>query len=277
MLQTPGGLLRTVSVVIPARNEARNIGWVLDGLPDVVDEVIVIDGGSIDDTAQVARLHRADIVVAQQTRRGKGNALALGFELATGDYIVMIDADGSMEPSEIPDFLAALAHGADYAKGSRFRAGGGSDDITALRRAGNWFLNTVTNVLFGSRYSDLCYGYNAFTRECVPVFDLPPTTPGAPRWGDGFEIETMINIRVAVADAKVVEVASYEHERRYGESNLNTFRDGARVLRTIMSERIIAERAAAQPMAQSAALRSRRLPRRGVALPQPLPPSTVTD
>jgi glycosyltransferase involved in cell wall biosynthesis len=247
MLVTPEGVSRTVSVVIPTRNEARNVGWVLDRLPDLVDEVVLIDGGSVDDTVEVARRHRPDIVVAAQTRRGKGNALALGFELATGDYIVMIDADGSMQPAEIPSFLAALSGGSDYAKGSRFVAGGGSDDITALRRVGNLFLSTLSNVLFGSRYSDLCYGYNAFTRQCVSAFDLPPATaPGAAQWGDGFEIETMINIRAVVAGLKVAEVPSFEYERRYGESNLNTFRDGARVLRTIMSERVEVARTATQ-------------------------------
>jgi glycosyltransferase involved in cell wall biosynthesis len=239
MILSREDVLRTISVVIPTRNESRNIGWVLDRLPDTIDEVILVDGGSVDDTVEVALRHRPDIIVAHQARRGKGNALARGFELATGDFIVMIDADGSMAPAEIEAFVGALVDGADYAKGSRFTSGGGSDDITVLRRAGNRFLNGLTNTLFGSRYSDLCYGYNAFSRECVEAFALPDaTTPGPAVWGDGFEIETMINIRVVLAGAKVVEVPSYEAERRFGESNLNTFRDGMRVLRTILSERI---------------------------------------
>ncbi len=241
MILTPHGLSRTVSVVIPARNEARNIGWVLDRLPTIIDEVVLVDGNSVDNTVEVARRHRPDIVVARQARRGKGNALALGFEVAQGDYIVMIDADGSMEPAEIHAFVAALVGGAHYAKGSRFTTGGGSGDITVLRRAGNLSLNALTNFLFGSSYSDLCYGFNAFTRECVATFALPQATvPGEAQWGDGFEIETMINIRVVVAGAVVVEVPSYEHQRRSGESNLNSFRDGTRVLRTIVSERIAA-------------------------------------
>jgi glycosyltransferase involved in cell wall biosynthesis len=240
------GAQKAVSVVIPTRNESQNIGWVLDRLPDFIDEVILVDGGSVDDTVDVALRHRPEIIVAHQARRGKGNALARGFELATGDYIVMIDADGSMAPGEIEVFLGALVDGADYAKGSRFTAGGGSEDITALRRVGNWFLNSLTNTLFGSEYSDLCYGYNAFSRQCVAAFALPDsTTPGEAVWGDGFEIETMINIRVVLSGARVVEVPSYEAKRRFGESNLNTFRDGSRVLRTILSERFDASRAGA--------------------------------
>jgi glycosyltransferase involved in cell wall biosynthesis len=231
------GAAKTVSVVIPARNEAKNITWVLEHLPSIVDEVVMVDGGSVDDTVEVTRRLRPDAVIVQQARRGKGNALAAGFEAATGDLIVMIDADGSMDPREIEAYLEPLVSGADYAKGSRFTVGGGSDDITALRRAGNWGLNALTNLLFRSRYSDLCYGYNAFTRECVQAFALPPAhVPGA-RYGDGFEIETMINVRVVLADLAVVEVPSYEYVRRSGESNLNTFRDGFRVLGTILRER----------------------------------------
>lgn len=238
MIHAANSQLLRVSVVVPARNEEQNIAWVLDRMPSEVDEVILVDGNSDDGTIAAAQRSRPDIIVVHQTRRGKGNALACGFQRATGHYIVMIDADGSMDPVEIGDYLAALVDGADYAKGSRFTSGGGSDDITALRRLGNAFLNVTTNVLFRSRFSDLCYGYNAFTRECLEAFALPdPHTAGVAQWGDGFEIETMINIRVARSGAAVREVPSYEYERRFGQSNLNTFRDGFRVLRTIVTER----------------------------------------
>jgi glycosyltransferase involved in cell wall biosynthesis len=177
----------------------------------------------------------------QQTRTGKGNALACGFAACTGDIIVMIDADGSTDPAEIPLFVAQLVAGADFVKGSRFDLGGDSHDITKVRKLGNDGLNLVVNVLFGTRFTDLCYGYNAFWRRVVPALDLPDT--GLPRnadgtklWGDGFEIETMINIRAAVDGLKVGEVGSVEHARIHGETNLNTFRDGFRVLRTIFSE-----------------------------------------
>ena len=116
-----------------------------------------------------------------QTRKGKGNAMACGFAAATGDVIVMFDADGSADPAEIPAFVAALVAGADFAKGSRFAPGGGSDDITLLRRTGNAGLNGVANALFGTSYTDLCYGYNAFWADLLPLLDLPdPTTPHPP-------------------------------------------------------------------------------------------------
>jgi glycosyltransferase involved in cell wall biosynthesis len=231
----------TVSVVIPALNEERNLPHVFAALPAGIDEVVLVDGGSIDNTVAVARDLRPDVVVVQQTRTGKGNALACGFAACTGDIIVMIDADGSTDPAEIPDFVARLVGGDDFVKGSRFDKGGHSHDITRLRKLGNDGLNLVVNVLFGTRFTDLCYGYNAFWRRVVPALDLPDTglprpADGSKLWGDGFEIETMINIRAAVDGMKVGEVGSIEHARIHGETNLNTFRDGFRVLRTIFSE-----------------------------------------
>lgn len=231
----------TVSVVIPALNEERNLPHVFARLPEAIDEVIVVDGGSVDRTVAVARKLRPDALIVRQTRTGKGNALACGFAACTGDIIVMIDADGSTDPAEIPLFVEQLVAGADFVKGSRFAEGGHSHDITALRKLGNDGLNLVVNVLFGTRFTDLCYGYNAFWRRVVPSLQLPATTlprpvDGGKLWGDGFEIETMINIRAAVDGMRVGEVASVEHARIHGETNLNTFRDGFRVLRTIFSE-----------------------------------------
>jgi glycosyltransferase involved in cell wall biosynthesis len=226
----------TVSVVMPARNEERNVAYVLGRIPDLVTQVVLVDGGSADGTVKAAIEARPDIEVVQQTRTGKGNALACGFALATGDIIVMIDADGSTDPAEIPHFVAALRRGADFAKGSRFATGGGSSDITALRRLGNDGLNAMVNLLFGTRYTDLCYGYNAFWRSALPAMRLPAIDRDGAWWGDGFEVETLMNIRISTSGLAIEEVASHEAARRYGESNLHTFRDGGRVLRTVIHE-----------------------------------------
>jgi glycosyltransferase involved in cell wall biosynthesis len=203
----------TVSVVVPARNEARNIAFVLQNLPVGIEELILVDGHSADDTIAAAERLLPGIRVVRQARRGKGNALAAGFQAATGDYIVMIDADGSMHPAEIPRFVEALDRGAQYAKGTRAAAGGGSDDISLLRDVGNRFLNGWTNLLFRTRFSDPCYGYNAFRRECLAAFALPDPqdTSVQAHWGDGFEIETLINVRAAKAKLVITEVASFEY------------------------------------------------------------------
>lgn len=229
---------RTVSVVIPARNEERNLPYVLERIPKDVLEVILVDGRSVDNTIAVACRAMPDIIVVKQSRHGKGNALAAGFAICRGDYIVMMDADGSMDPGEIGRFVEALDNGAYYAKGSRFIGDGGSDDITVVRQWGNRALNGVANALFRTRYSDLCYGYNAFRRSCLPLFALPdPGDSTSMRWGDGFEIEALLNTRVARAGLVTYEVPSFESNRRYGRSNLRTFRDGFRTLVTILRER----------------------------------------
>jgi glycosyltransferase involved in cell wall biosynthesis len=237
-----------VSIVIPARNEARNLELVLPELP-AVHEVILVDGNSVDDTVATARRLLPDIRIIKQTRRGKGNALVCGFAAATGDIIVMFDADGSADPAEIPAFIAALQAGADFAKGSRFAPGGGSLDITRYRSFGNKGLNLLTNLLLKTAYSDLCYGYNAFWADILEDIDLPDpqvavVAASGMMWGDGFEIETVLNCRIAAAKLDVREVASVERSRIYGASNLNAIRDGLRVLKTILQERASSKRMA---------------------------------
>jgi glycosyltransferase involved in cell wall biosynthesis len=238
-----GSLSPKITVVIPTLNEARNLPHVFARLPPELHEVIVVDGHSVDGTPETARRLRPDVRIVMQSRKGKGNALACGFAAATGDIVAMVDADGSADPAEIPKFVQALLDGADFAKGTRFIEGGGSSDITRLRRIGNRILSGLVNVLCHTRYSDLCYGYNAFWRCHVPVLGLNAKSPAqvdgssAYVWGDGFEVETLINIRIARAGLIVREVASFEYSRIHGVSNLNAFSDGLRVLYTILSER----------------------------------------
>ncbi len=226
-------LASSITVVIPTLNEAANLPHVLPLIPDFVDEVVLVDGHSEDSTVATARAIRPDIRVVLQDRHGKGNALACGFAAASGDIIVMLDADGSTDPNEIPQFVAALLEGSDFAKGSRYSNGGSSSDITRLRSAGNKVLAFVVNLLYRTRYTDLCYGYNAFWRHCLPYMNVTC---------DGFEVETLIHVRIARAGLTVTEVGSVEHARVHGESKLNTWRDGVRVLTTIVRERIRQQR-----------------------------------
>jgi len=229
-----------ISIVVPALNEALNLATVLPQLPKV-HEVILVDGGSVDGTVQAARRALPDIITVLQTRKGKGNALAAGFAKVTGDIVVMFDADGSADPAEIVRFVEALKAGADFAKGSRYVDGGGSADITRVRSYGNRFLNGIFNLGFRTHYSDLCYGYNAFWADLIPLLDLPDHKAPAPAngkmlWGDGFEIETVINCRFAAAGVAITEVPSVEKLRIFGESNLHAVSDGLRVLKTLMTE-----------------------------------------
>jgi hypothetical protein len=217
-----------ISVVIPTLNEAANLPLVLPHIPQDVFEVILVDGASTDGTVDVARSLLPTIRILTEPRRGKGTALMTGFAAVEGDIVVMLDADGSTDPTEIPRFVDALLRGADFAKGSRFLNGGGSSDITTLRTFGNWGFVVLVRLLFGGRYTDLCYGYNAFWTAALPILALD---------GTGFEIETMMNVRALREGLHVSEVPSFERSRVHGASNLRAFRDGWRILRTIVRER----------------------------------------
>jgi glycosyltransferase involved in cell wall biosynthesis len=216
-----------VSVVIPALNEAENLPHVLATLPDDTYELVLVDGHSVDGTTEVARAHYPNVKIVGQEGRGKGDALRAGFAACTGDVIVMMDADGSTDGAEIKRFVKALVDGADYVKGSRFLEGGGSDDITFLRRAGNRLFCWLVNRIYKTAYTDLCYGYNAFWRSALPAIAVDCA---------GFEVETVLNVRASKAGLRVVEVPSIEHRRIHGESKLHPVRDGLRVLRAILRE-----------------------------------------
>ena len=220
--------LPRVSLVIPTLNEAANLRLLLPRLPDWVYEIIIVDGCSTDGTPEVAQSLRDEVRVVLERKRGKGVALRAGFEAARGDIIVMLDADGSMDPDEILLFVASLMAGADFAKGSRFVQGAGTSDMTLFRYLGNKALTWAVRLLYGSSFSDLCYGYIAFWRCHVPLLRCDC---------DGFEIETLINLRALKSKLKIVEVASFESERIHGVSNLRALPDGWRVLMTIFRER----------------------------------------
>ena len=223
--------LPRVSFIVPTLNEAKNLPFLLPRIPAWAFEVIIIDGRSTDGTVEIARRLRPDVKIVLEQRRGKGAALQAGFCAATGDIIVMLDADGSMAPEEAILFVGALMSGADLVKGSRFMQGAGSDDISICRMLGNWGLTQIVRLLYGCAFSDLCYGYIAFWRKHVDCLRCDC---------DGFEIETLINVRALKSRLKIVEVASFETPRINGESNLRAIPDGIRVLRTILRERIAA-------------------------------------
>jgi glycosyltransferase involved in cell wall biosynthesis len=197
-------------------------------MPSYVDEVIVVDGLSRDGTLEVARMIAPDVVVIHEMKPGKGAAMRAGMEVARGDYIVVLDADGSMDPREIDGFIRQLEAGFDLVKGSRCLPDGGSNDISWLRHAGNAVLVALTNMLYGTRFTELCYGYMALRRSALPRLRLDAS---------GFEIETQIVARAVRSDLCITEVPSWEYPRRNGVSNLHPVRDGWRVLGTILRER----------------------------------------
>jgi Glycosyl transferase family 2/GAF domain len=224
----PYGLYR-VSVVIPTLNEAKNLPLVLPRIPtDIVDEVILVDGESTDGTVEVARSILPSVKVVLAPRPGKGAAMCAGYRASTGDVIIVLDADGSNDPREIPRYLRALAEGADFVKGSRFAHHGGTTDMPRYRQMGNGGFVMLVNLLFGSKFTDLCYGYHAFWRYCLDVLDFSHC--------DGFEIDTALYLRAVRERLRIVEVPSFEGYRFFGVGKLQTVPDGFRVLTTIFGE-----------------------------------------
>lgn len=215
--------------MIPTLNEAGNLPYVLNTIPDWVDEVLVVDGRSSDDTLRVAQLLRPDVRIVQETTPGKGAAMRAGFEAAKGDFIIALDADGSMDGSAIPSFYDALARGADYVKGTRFGPGAGSADFTRFRRFGDHGISFLIRLLFGGRYSDATYGYIGVRKDAVGRIGID---------SPGFEVETLIGIRAARAGLSTMEVPCYEAKRIHGVSNLHALRDGLRIFGIIVKERL---------------------------------------
>lgn len=223
----------TVSVIIPTLNEAGNLPYVLNTIPTWVHEVILVDGRSDDDTERIARVLRSDVRVVHELKHGKGAAMRAGFQAATGEYLIALDADGSMDGVEIGAFRDALVAGADYVKGSRFCAGAGSSDITPLRRFGDWAICILIQLLFGARYSDATYGYVGIRADRLDSLAID---------SDGFEVETLIGIRACRARLKTSEVPCFESHRIHGVSNLSVFHDGLRILGVIIRERLRRDR-----------------------------------
>jgi len=223
-------MLRTsVSVIIPAFNEQRTVGHVVEEAISVMDglgvpyEIIIVDDGSTDRTGQVATTFKAT-VLTNETNRGKGYAVRRGFEQATGDIIVTLDADGSHSPKEIPDLISPLSNGTDIVGGSRF-LGNSADSTTRLNRLGNFIFNTAITTLTGKRVTDSQTGFRAFKREVLEKLNLASL---------GYEIETEITVKGLKNGFTFEEKPIRCMQRQYSVSKLRILSDGTKILKTIL-------------------------------------------
>ncbi len=214
-----------VSIIIPTLNEKHNIAKVLRSVKRVLKnysyEIIVVDKHSPDGTDRIARSLGAKVMYDDM---GKGSALIKGMKSARGNVIVSMDADLSNNPSELMILISGIQIGYDVCMGSRFLTGGGSEDMPAFRKFGNKVFVSLVNLIYGSKYTDMCYGYRSFSRKAVKKLKLREK---------GFGIETEINIKTRKAGLRAMEVPSYEKKRESGEGKLRSFSDGYRILRTI--------------------------------------------
>ena len=223
MLRTTG-----VSIVIPTWNEESNIGKVIREVKRLLErygypyEVIIVDRYSADRTVRVARSLGARVLY---DTAGKGAALIKGFKAARHKVVISMDADLSNRPNELLLLIAGIEAGYEICAGSRFLTGGGSDDMPWHRKAGNKFFVTLVNLMYRSRYTDMCYGYRSFTSGALRRLGLVEK---------GFGIETEINIKAAKKQMRVLEVPSFEKPRAKGAGKLHTWRDGYAILRVII-------------------------------------------
>src|SRR3989338_2639975 len=222
---------KLVSVIIPAKDEEESIGKVLRDLNKVIKntkkyifEVIVIDDKSKDSTGAIARKYGTK-VIRNVGKSGKGKALALGFKHAKGDYIVMLDADYSHKPEEIPDFLKKIEEGYGLVVGSRQL--GGSEEYTFVRHVGNVLLTSAFRIFFGIFLSDAINGFKIFKRKVIENYKYK---------SKDFEIEIELIANALREKEKVGEITSHERERGGGKMKSFAPVHGTKFLLKIISE-----------------------------------------
>jgi CDP-paratose 2-epimerase len=243
----PAQNVTKLSVIIPAKDEEETLGNVLEDLNSIIPtldgyevEVICVDDHSRDRTAAIARAMGAR-VVENRRKPGKGNALRAGFEAATGDLLLMMDADYSHRPEDVPGFLSGMREGVGLVIGSRVF--GGSDEYTHVRALGNVFLSGALGLSVGRYLSDALNGYKLFRRDVFTSFAY--TSPM-------FEIEIEIIANTLRKGYRVVEVVSHERARAGGEMKSRVVRHGTRFLLRIIWEGIKGVKPAVQPEARPA-------------------------
>jgi glycosyltransferase involved in cell wall biosynthesis len=208
----------SVSVVICTLNEAGNLPHVLPKIPIWVDEILLVDGHSTDGTLELARRLRPEIVFLRQPGKGKGDALQYGINQAKGEIIVTLDADGETPPEEIGLFIKPLLEGNDFAKGSRlFRRR--PRKMPRYRWVGNKVLAFTCNVLYGTRFSDICCGYNSFWKKEFLKLDLSYAVNEV-----GCSMEQQMIVKAVKAGKKMKEVPIISDGRISGESVLSSLR-----------------------------------------------------
>lgn len=215
-----------VSLVIPAKNEAGSLEKTIKEVPaNSVDEIIVSDGHSADGTLEVARKLGCKAI----TQEGKGFGLGIisGIRQAQGDVIIIMDADGSQNPADIPRLLEKIKEGYDVGWGSRYLERGKTADDTWLRYFGNKFFTALTGAVHGLWVADILYMFAAFRKEIFNKVALE---------SPGFEFCIELPVKAHKAGFRFGQVPCTERKRIVGETKVNDFSDGYKIFKSILKK-----------------------------------------
>ena len=213
-----------ISLVVPAYNEEKAIGPVIEEYYPFVDELIVVDDGSSDETFSIAKGFSDSkvTVLRHEKNKGKVGALLTGVLSSSGDVIVFTDADCTYPARYIPDFIAELNRGADLVLGVRNI---GPENNPLFNRIGNTVFSTMATYISGKYVTDAQTGYRAFRRDMFRMLNVPAKS---------LEFETKMTVRAAKLGYIISEVP-IDYRERVGTSKLHPVRDGYRMLRALLS------------------------------------------
>ena len=208
-------LLRGITAIIPARNEERCIGEIIERTKPFCDEIVVVDGHSKDRTAEIANGFGEGVRVVKDNRKGKGDAVRVGAFAARYETIVYLDADGSHDPKDIPALVEPIKKGeADLVIGSRGR--GGSDELHGdveklLRMIGSDVILIGINLRWKQSLTDSQNGFRAIRTEVMRSLDTRENIT---------TIEQEMTMKALKKGFRVAETPTHEYARKYGESTI---------------------------------------------------------
>jgi glycosyltransferase involved in cell wall biosynthesis len=212
-----------ISVIIPTLNEAGCLRKVIEDIPEIVTEIIVVDGGSTDGTVELAKSLGVKVVI--QEKKGLGDALMLGIKSSHEDIVVFLDGDGSFNPYDIKVMVKLIQEGNDVVFGTRYHPESGSQDDTPIRYLGNQFFTGLMRLIFKVNLSDSLFMYVAAKRNALEALNLK---------SPGFEFCIEFAIKVHLSGLSYTEMPSFERKRIAGKSKVNAFIHGLIILWTLI-------------------------------------------
>jgi glycosyltransferase involved in cell wall biosynthesis len=212
-----------ISVIIPTLNEVGCLRKVIEEIPEIVTEIIVVDGGSTDGTIELAKSLGVKVVI--QEKKGLGDALMLGIKSSHEDIVVLLDGDGSFNPYDIKGLVNLIQQGNEVVFGTRYHPDSGSQDDTPIRYLGNQFFTGLIRLIYKVNLSDSLFMYVAAKKIALETLNLK---------FPGFEFCIEFPIKVHLSGLSYTEMPSFERKRIAGKSKVNAFIHGLIILWTLI-------------------------------------------